>query len=145
MKRVVKASFGYRDEDWVDPPDDPFEPEDDEVIINLDMWSKTNSDGEFDNVADNVTLMDGSKLSKSDFYVAALPDPVYDVDSFEIDLFEYLLEVANKPNTTYHIYGPVAVDCTYYVRTRGRKYDYSDVYYDNECECYFGDLKVEED
>ena len=144
MKRMIKASFGYRDEDWINPPEETSEPEDDEVIIDLDMRLTTDQDGDFD-VMDNVTLMDGSKLTDSDFYVAALPDPVYDVESFETDLYEYLCDILDKPNTTYHVYGPVAVDCTYYVPVGKSAYDYDEVYYDNECECYLGDLVIEED
>lgn len=144
MKRVVKASFGYRDEDWINPPEETSEAEDDEVVINIDMRLTTDRDGDFD-VADNVTLMDNSTLSNDDFYVAALPDPVYDVESFEEDLYVYLYDLLDKPNTTYHIYGPVAVDCTYYVPVGRKPSSYDDVYYDGECECYFKDLKVKEE
>lgn len=65
MKLYVKSSFGYRDSDWIDPPEDDYENEGGEIIID------------FDNVPCEV-IDDGNEVELTDYKFEDYYDPEYD-------------------------------------------------------------------
>lgn len=107
MKRVIKSSFGYRDEDWVDPDPEMTEADDRGVTINLPEFEITTmEDGYVEEIPEHM-------FSKEDLEDELDGIQVTDVESVEEAIFDELDKMNLSGNTTYKING--YVDVLYHV------------------------------
>ena len=125
MKRYIKSSFGYRDEDWINPPEETWEDEGGEIDINVknipatvqdngDMFEFVNSPFEDYEDPDYGNLVITGEELEEKFYDAIDWDDVPTEDgnyfvSFEfvVDYSEYVSTI--KPRNEYdEVPGPEA-------------------------------------
>lgn len=117
MKRYIKCSFGYRDEDWINPPEEQWEDEGGEIDINVknipatvtdngDMFEFVNSpfedyeDPDYGNLVITGEDLEEKFYDAIDWDVVPTEDGNYFVSfEFVVDYSEYVSTI--KPRNEY--------------------------------------------
>lgn len=128
MKRLIKASFGYRDEDWVDPDPEMSEPEYGSLYVDCTGGViQTDKDG--DVVSPDSSIVDPADIDVDDpEHHVEVVDQSTAADLAIDQVFDKFYDKF-EPNSTYELTGGVVIPYTVWVPT---SYAKSRVYYDRD-------------
>lgn len=110
MKRYIKSSFSYRDEDWVNPPEDEWEDEGGEIDVNVknipakvqdngDTFEFVNSPFEDYEDPDHGNLVITGEDLEEKFYDALNWDDVPTEDGNYFVSFEFVVDYSEYVST----------------------------------------------
>lgn len=110
MKRYIKSSFGYRDEDWINPPEDEWEDEGGEIDVNVknipakvqdngDTFEFVNSPFEDYEDPDHGNLVITGEDLEEKFYDALNWDDVPTEDGNYFVSFEFVVDYSEYVST----------------------------------------------
>lgn len=120
MKRLIRASFGYRDEDWVDPDPEMYEPED--GCLSVDCTGgiiETDKDGDI--ISPDSSILDPSDINvlDSEYHVDVI-DQSTAADLVIDHIFDKFYDKL-VPNSKYELSGTVEIPYTIWVPTQYAK------------------------
>lgn len=106
MKRVVRASFGFRDQDWIDPPEDYVDVDSDTVVVTFDHV-RIYLDEDYDNLYIQLDKLIDRRCAYTEEYSVYVGEE--DVQEYVFEAILSKLGPEPEFNVTYELTGDVYV------------------------------------